>query len=62
MTEMQKVGWFAMVSSPTLSLDASLFTVTVDTKRQGAMTADTPNAFIQTTSPKDGERVVMKIT
>jgi hypothetical protein len=53
-------------SSPTASLEGILLTAVIDAKEgRDVMTADVPNAFIQTTMPKtkDGEtRVIMKIT
>ena len=53
-------------ASPTASLEAIMLTAVIDAKEgRDVMTADIPNAFIQTKLPdiKDGEdRVVLKIT
>ena len=53
-------------ASPTATLEGIMVTVTIDAKEgRDNMTADVPNAFIQTEMPKvkDGEeRVMMKIT
>ena len=52
-------------ASPTVSMESLMITATIDTKEnRDIMTADVPNAFIQTKLPKiNGEdRIVMKIT
>ena len=53
-------------TSPTVSLESILITGVIDAhEERDVMTADVPNAFIQTEMPetKDGEdRVIMKIT
>ena len=53
-------------ASPTAALESILITAVIDAKeRRDVMTADVPNAFIQTVmpKPKDGQaRVMMKIT
>jgi hypothetical protein len=53
-------------TSPTASLESIFLTAMVDAKEgRDIMTADIPNAFIQTMMPKEGngiERVIMKIT
>jgi hypothetical protein len=53
-------------SSPTVSLESIFLTGVIDAKEgRDILTADIPNAFIQTTIPEDlngDERIVMKIT
>jgi len=53
-------------ASPTVATESIMLTATIDAKEgRDVMTADVPNAFIQTKLPeiKDGEeRIVMKIT
>ena len=53
-------------ASPTASLEAIMLTAVIDAKEgRDVMTADIPNAFIQTKLPdiKDGEdRAILKIT
>ena len=53
-------------ASPTVSLESIMITATIDAKEgRDVMTADVPNAFIQTQmpEPKEGEeRIFMKIT
>ena len=53
-------------ASPTVSTESIMLTVVVDAKEgRDVMTADVPNAFIQTKMPemkKGDERVIMKIT
>ena len=53
-------------ASPTVSLNSIMVLAAIDAKEnRDVMTADVPNAFVQTQMPqtKDGEeRVIMKIT
>ena len=52
-------------ASPTVSVESIMLTVVIDAHEgRDVMTADVPNAFIQTEQPRiDGEeRVIMKIT
>jgi hypothetical protein len=51
-------------ASPTVSTEAILLTGVIEAKEdRGIMTADIPNAFVQTPTeePKDGDRIIMKI-
>ena len=54
------------LASPTVSLESIFLTAVIDAKEgRDILTADIPNAFIQTEMPPPGEgedRVVMKIT
>ena len=50
-------------ASPTATLEGILLTLTIDAKeKRDIMSADVPNAFIQTEMPQGKERVMMKIT
>jgi hypothetical protein len=51
-------------ASPTVSTEAILLTGVIEAKEdRDIMTADIPNAFVQTPTeePKDGDRIIMKI-
>eukprot|EP00543_Licmophora_paradoxa_P010625 CAMPEP_0202466662 /NCGR_PEP_ID=MMETSP1360-20130828/69430_1 /ASSEMBLY_ACC=CAM_ASM_000848 /TAXON_ID=515479 /ORGANISM="Licmophora paradoxa, Strain CCMP2313" /LENGTH=141 /DNA_ID=CAMNT_0049090879 /DNA_START=1 /DNA_END=423 /DNA_ORIENTATION=+ len=49
-------------SSPTASSEAILITGVVEAKQhRDVMTLDIPNAFVQTSVPQDGDKIVMKI-
>ena len=49
-------------ASPTASTDAILITSVIDAKQsRDVMTADVPNAFVQTDIEQTGEKIVMKI-
>ena len=50
-------------ASPTVMLESIMLTLAFDAKeKRDVMTADVPNAFIQTEIPEEDERVFMKIT
>ena len=50
-------------ASPTAALESIFLTSIIDAKeKRDVMTADVPNAFIQTPMPDSSEKVVMKIT
>ena len=50
-------------ASPTATLEGIMITLTIDAKeKRDVMSADVPNAFIQTEMPQGEERVMMKIT
>ena len=50
-------------TSPTAMLESIMLTLAIDAKeKRDVMTADVPNAFIQTEIPEEDERVFMKIT
>ena len=49
-------------ASPTASTDAVLITATIDAKQgRDVMTADIPNAFVQTDVDLNGDKIIMKI-
>lgn len=49
-------------TSPTVMLESIMLTATIDAKQgRDVMTADIPNAFVQTDIDLDGERIIMKI-
>jgi len=48
---------------PTAALESTFLTSTIDAKEErDVMSADVPNAFIQTPMPDDNKKVIMKIT
>ena len=50
-------------ASPTATLEGIMLTLTIDAKEnRDIMSADVPNAFIQTEMPQGKEKVMMKIT
>eukprot|EP00978_Attheya_sp_CCMP212_P012574 scaffold31431_cov54-Attheya_sp.AAC.6 len=49
-------------ASPTASIDSIIITSVIDAKQnRDVMTADVPNAFVQTEIDQSGEKVIMKI-